>query len=299
MVIPAAIAKAAATLLTNEKTRKGFGWVLVAVFSPVILLIALLCSIGSGGAEHNNASVEACFYGSTLSAEVPAEFRHSIEEMRSAFSLLDSAVASANAQTESGNGLDPLRVKAVFYALCFGEAAPSQSEADSFVACFYTTETRTRTVEVEQEDGTVTTEEKTYTVNAPISLYQAYTHLEAHLGRDITEDDRNNINHVYTSVAGTAGGGSYNGEYLRGDGTSIELDISTFTDPSTKNAADLALYAIHAWESGGAMCGEPTAMSSPIPSSPTSRNSTPTVLVSTQTSFVPTGWAVGPPTAWG
>ena len=250
MAIPAALAKAAATLLTNEKTRKGFGWVLVAVFSPVILLIALLCSIGSGGAEHNNASVEACFYGSTLSAEVPAEFRHSIEEMRSAFSLLDSAVASANEQTESGNGLDPLRVKAVFYALCFGEDAPSQSEADSFVACFYTTETRTRTVEIEQEDGTVTTEEETYTVNVPLSLYQAYTQLEAHLGRDITEDDRNNINHVYTSVAGTASGGSYNGEYLRGDGTSVELDISTFTDPSTKNAADLALYAIHAWESG-------------------------------------------------
>lgn len=245
-----AISKAAATLLTNEKTRKGVGWVLVAVFSPVILLIALLCSIGSGGAEHNNASVEACFYGSTLSAEVPAEFRHSIEEMRSAFSLLDSAVVSANEQTESGNGLDPLRVKTVFYALCFGEDAPSQSEADSFVACFYTTETRTRTVEIEQEDGTVTTEEETYTVNVPLSLYQAYTHLEAHLGRDITEDDQSNINHVYTSVAGTAGGGSYNGEYLRGDGTSIELDISTFTDPSAKNATDLALYAIHAWESG-------------------------------------------------
>lgn len=134
MAIPAAIAKAAATLLTNEKTRKGVGWVLVAVFSPVILLIALLCSIGSGGAEHNNASVEACFYGSTLSAEIPGEFRHSIEEMRSAFSLLDSAVVSANEQTESGNGLDPLRVKAVFYALCFGEDAPTQSEAYNTIA---------------------------------------------------------------------------------------------------------------------------------------------------------------------
>ena len=44
-----AIAKAAAMLLTNEKARKGVGWILVAVFSPVILLIALLCAIGSGG----------------------------------------------------------------------------------------------------------------------------------------------------------------------------------------------------------------------------------------------------------
>ena len=53
MAIPAAaVAKAAAMLLTNEKTRKGLGWILVAIFSPVILLIALLCSLGSGGAEH-------------------------------------------------------------------------------------------------------------------------------------------------------------------------------------------------------------------------------------------------------
>lgn len=30
----------------------------------------------------------------------------------------------------------------------------------------------------------------------------------------------------------------------------VELDISAFTDPTTKNAADLVTYAIHAWESG-------------------------------------------------
>ena len=67
-VSAAAVAKAAAMLLTNEKTRKGLGWILVAIFSPVILLIALLCSLGSGGAEHNNYSVEACFYGAEFSA---------------------------------------------------------------------------------------------------------------------------------------------------------------------------------------------------------------------------------------
>ena len=103
-VSAAAVAKAAAMLLTNEKTRKGLGWILVAIFSPVILLIALLCSLGSGGAEHNNYSVEACFYGAEFSAEVPAEFRYHIEEMRSAFSLLDSAVSSANGQMDSEIG---------------------------------------------------------------------------------------------------------------------------------------------------------------------------------------------------
>ena len=168
-------------LLTNEKTRKGLGWILVAIFSPVILLIALLCSLGSGGAEHNNYSVEACFYGAEFSAEVPAEFRYHIEEMRSAFSLLDSAVSSANGQMDSGNSLDPIRVKAVFYALCFGDDAPSTRAANSFVGCFYTTETRTRTVEVTLADGTTSTEEEEYTVAVPVSLSQAYANLEAHL----------------------------------------------------------------------------------------------------------------------
>ena len=240
------LAKAAATALSNENLRKGIGWGLVAVLSPVILLIAALCSIGTGGADHNNQAVAAAFYGTSYSTEVPMAFRSHIEEMRSAFSLLDSAVASVNGRTEGGNSLDPIRVKAVFYALCFGEDAPSARAASRFVECFYTWETRTRTVDVENDDGTVTSMEEEYTVAVPVSLYQAYANLEAELGRTITEDDESNINHIYTMIVGSAGGGSYNGEYLRGDGASIELDISTFTDPTTKNAADLVTYAIHA-----------------------------------------------------
>ena len=243
------IAKAAATVLTNEKLRKGVGWTLVAILSPVIVLIALLCSIGSGGADHNNQAVAAAFYGVSYSTEVPAEFRYHIEEMRTAFSLLDSAVASVNVRTEGGNSLDPIRVKAVFYALCFGDDALSRRAANRFVKCFYTWETRTRTVEVESEDGTVTSTEE-YSVAVPVSLHQAYANLEAELGRTITEDDKSNINHIYTMIAGTEGGGSYDGSFIAGGDRSIELDISTFADPTTKNATDLVTYAVHAWESG-------------------------------------------------
>ena len=243
------IAKAAATALSNEKLRKGIGWGLVAVLSPVILLIAALCSIGTGGADHNNHAVAAAFYGTSYSTEVPMAFRSHIEEMRSAFSLLDSAVASVNVRTEGGNSLDPIRVKAVFYALCFGEDAPGRRAANRFVECFYTWETRTRTVEVESEDGTVTSTEE-YTVAVPVSLHQAYANLEAELGRTITEDDKSNINHIYTMIAGTEGGGNYDGSFIAGGDRSIELDISTFADPTTKNATDLVTYAVHAWESG-------------------------------------------------
>ena len=243
------IAKAAATALSNEKLRKGIGWGLVAVLSPVILLIAALCSIGTGGADHNNQAVAAAFYGTSYSAEVPMAFRSHIEDMRTAFSLLDSAVASVNVRTEGGNSLDLIRVKAVFYALCFCDDAPSRRAANRFVKCFYTWETRTRTVEVESEDGTVTSTEE-YTVAVPVSLHQAYANLEAELGRTITEDDKSNINHIYTMIAGTEGGGSYDGSFIAGGDRSIELDISTFANPTTKNATDLVTYAVHAWESG-------------------------------------------------
>ena len=199
MVITAGmIAKAAATALSNEKLRKGIGWGLVAVLSPVILLIAALCSIGTGGADHNNQAVAAAFYGTSYSTEVPMAFRSHIEEMRTAFSLLDSAVASVNGRT----------------------------------------------------DGTVTSTEEEYTVAVPVSLHQAYANLEAELGRTITEDDKSNINHIYTMIAGAADGGSNSGEFLRGEGNGIDLDISAFSDPSNKNATDLVTYAIHAWESG-------------------------------------------------
>lgn len=249
-VSAAAIAKATATVLSNEKLRKGVGWVLMAVLSPVILIIALICALATGSSDHNNFAVSASFYGASYSEEVPAEFRYHIEEMRTAFSLLDSAVASINEQMDSGNGLDPIRVKAVFYALCFGEDAPSTRAANRFVECFYTTESRTRTVEVVNDDGTVTTTEEEYTAVVPVSLYQAYANLEAQLGRAITENDQNNADHIYTMIAGATDGSNYSGEFLRGDGSSTELDISTFADPATKNAADLVTYAIHAWESG-------------------------------------------------
>ena len=120
MSMSAIAARAAALLLTSEKGRKGVGFLLVAIFAPVILIAAILCSTTSGGADHNNSAVEASFYGVTYSEDVPDEFRTHIADMQTAFSFLDSAVAEANATMTDGNRLDPIQVKAIFYALCFG-----------------------------------------------------------------------------------------------------------------------------------------------------------------------------------
>ena len=97
MAVSPMLIKVAATLLTSEKGRKGVGFLLVAIFAPVILVAAILCSNTAGGADHNNSAVEASFYGVTYSEGVPDEFRTHIADMQTAFSFLDSAVAEANA----------------------------------------------------------------------------------------------------------------------------------------------------------------------------------------------------------
>ena len=191
----------------------------------------------------------------TYSEDVPAEFQTHITDMQTAFALLDSAVAEANANMTDGNRLDPIQVKAIFYALCFGESAPSQRAADRFVDCFFITEQRTRTVTVELEDGRVIEQEEPYTATVPLSLAAAYENLAAKLGRTVTDEDKENAAHIYTMIAGNANGcdgtgasgGTIQIDYGYGSG-STELDTSQFTNPANKNADDLVQYAIHAYQ---------------------------------------------------
>ena len=118
------MAKAAATLLTNEKARKGVGWVLVAILSPIIVLVALLCSLGSGAADHNISAAQLCFQTGPIPADIPAEYRICIEQTRANFTELDTVIADIQSNMDEGNSLDPIRVKAVFFPVlrCRGPA---------------------------------------------------------------------------------------------------------------------------------------------------------------------------------
>ena len=120
MANPAVVAKAAAIILTNEDARKAVGWLLVAILSPIIVIIAVLCSLGAGTSTHNASAVEVCFNGAPIPAHAPAEYRACLETMPSCLSQLDTVVSTINGQTEEGKSLDATRVKAIFYALYFG-----------------------------------------------------------------------------------------------------------------------------------------------------------------------------------
>ena len=239
----------AAAVLTNEDGRRTAGKVLALLLSPLILLVVFLCCFGDGASQHNNAVVSAAFYGAELSSQISAEYRAHITEMQEAFSLLDSATVYVNQKAEEGS-LDPVQVKAVFFALCFGDNAPTRAAADRFVDCFYKTETRTRMVTVTQEDGTEELVEETYEVTVPLPMAEVYEKLSTWRGCMVSDKARSNAADIYAMVMGSMGGDTFNGDYESGGSAPIELDVSMLTDPTTKNAADLVTYVTNAWTSG-------------------------------------------------
>ena len=203
-----ALIRAAAAALSDDRSRKGIGWVLVAVLSPVILLVALLCSLASGTASHNATAVELCFYGGTLPADTPAEYAAYIEDMRDSFALLDSRITEINGMTEGGASLDDTRVKAIFYALYFGADSPGSSDHKAFADCFATFETRTRTVTVINEDGEEEEREEEYIVAVPIDdLSTVYQNISAAMGITITDEQKANADSIYNLIRyGYSGG---------------------------------------------------------------------------------------------
>lgn len=230
MAVPvAAVAKAAAAILSNEKNRKAVGWLITAILSPIILIIVLICCLMSGTADHNNAAVDLTFHDGSISSQVPAEYRQYIEDMRDSFSDLNGAVSEITPMIESG-GIDTTRMKAIFYSLYFGAENLRMNTSDyrSFADCFVRYEERTRIVT--DEDGNET--EETYTLAVPIAdLNEIYGNLESSLGRTITEKNKVNAAQIYSCVLyghgqprdGSIGedewsGGVFDGEIYTGGG---------------------------------------------------------------------------------
>ena len=211
----------AAALLSEERNRKGIGWIIAAVLSPVVVLLALLCSLGSGASSHNASVVELCFNGGALPPDTPAEYAAHIESMRNSFALLDACIATINEIAEEGESLDDIRVKAIFYALYFG--ADSLGDAQTFADCFATYEERTRTVTITNEAGVEEERDETYTVAVPVDdLSAVYQNIAAATGIPVTDDQKANADSVYNLVrygyAGGAGLGSTDAPFIGGDG---------------------------------------------------------------------------------
>ena len=187
-----------ALLLGDEQNRKRLGWAVAAVLSPIILVLALLCVLGSGAVDHNISAAQLCFGNGEIPAEVPAEYRVCIEQTRTSFAELDQIIADIQSNMEEGNSLDATLIKAVFFSLYFGGEAPPLTQ---FAHCFVTSEIRTRTVTEQDGDGNDIEVEQTYTVFTPITdLDTVYAHITASLSVTATEEQKSNADNVYSLI---------------------------------------------------------------------------------------------------
>lgn len=243
MVDLALIAKAGAALLTDRETRKRVGQTLALILSPLVLLVAFLCCLASGTAQHNAAAADLCFLGGPLPEDLDSEYREAILTMRKSLGVLDLVIAQVQEQTPSGSGLNASQIQAAFFSLCFGDAdlPISETAAREFVDCFVRYEQRT--VQETGENGDPVLVE--YTAAIPLPLGTACRNLEA-LGYGVKENTADTIQSAYERYA--YHGGSFSGEVAYGAGGDTDLTAAGFTDPDTKNAEDLVVYVTHAWE---------------------------------------------------
>ena len=206
----AAIAKAAVAILSNEETRKKVGWVIVAILSPLIVLVVLLCAILSGTSQHNVSAVELCFHGGSISASATPEYRRYIEDMRNSFAQLDEVIVEINSQCEDGESLDDTRIKAIFYALYFAAEQPDTDGIHAFVDCFVDYEERTRTVTTTDEEGNEVETTETYMVAIPVEdLAEIYERIGDAMGVEITADHQANADSIYNLILyGSPSGGN-------------------------------------------------------------------------------------------
>ena len=237
------LAKAGAALLTDRETRKRVGQALALILSPLVLLVAFLCCLASGTAQHNAATADLCFLGGPLPEDLDSEYREAILTMRESLGVLDLVIAQVQEQTPSGSGLNASQIQAAFFSLCFGDTDLPVSEptAREFVDCFVRYEQRT-VQETDENGDTVLVE---YTAAIPLPLSTACRNLEA-LGYGVKENTPGAIQSAYERY--TYHGGSFSGEVAYGAGGDAELTVVGFTDPDTKNADDLVVYVTHAWE---------------------------------------------------
>ena len=132
MAVPVAtLAKIAAAALSGEDSRRKLGWIVAAICSPLILTLALICSLLSGSAEHNNSAVLLCFNGGNIPGKTPAEYVAYIEDMRRNFTLLDNAIAAVNDMVEGESSLDGIRVRLLSMLCILGRTPPAAERTDS------------------------------------------------------------------------------------------------------------------------------------------------------------------------
>jgi murein DD-endopeptidase MepM/ murein hydrolase activator NlpD len=219
---PATIAlavKVALAVATDKRTWTVIGTIITAIAIPFFLTIVVFVSMLSGAADQNNVTIDLAFSSSTVTSEVPAEYRQHIEDMQSRFLKLDASIVAISTQ------IDSTLVKAVFYSLYFGTENLKMDISDfrKFADCF---------VCYEQKTDEITGE--THTVAVPLAdLDTIYVNLKKILNRAITQEERQNASEIYNHVIAPQN------NVRSGSGSNAPTDGGSFISPIGTNWSSL------------------------------------------------------------
>ena len=181
------VVKAAASAAADKRVRKVIGAVIMAVLSPFILAIALICAILGGGADHNKAAFSYVLDGGYMPPEAPVEYREYLKDMRNCFAKLDTVIKEKNDEL-SGGKLNSIRIKALFYAMQFGD------EPLNFIDDYYVGFVEGFINEKETDD------DPSETIYTRIdSMGTVYSNMADFIGRALTAEQKTNAENIYNN----------------------------------------------------------------------------------------------------
>lgn len=188
----ALLARAAAFAASDRRAWTGLASVFAVILLPAVLAVVCMMGFFSGGAQQNIASVKLAYEGGSIPWGMPEPYRKSITKMQECFARLDAAMDGIDAMTE-GDMQDRDLVKAVFYAMYFGENPPMEDEVyQRFADCFVRYEERMpETVSGEEEP-------EPYIVAVAITdMTEIFGKLQSEYGTAVTYEQQANAVNVF------------------------------------------------------------------------------------------------------
>lgn len=191
MALPAVAAKLGLALLGNTKEGKNvMKGMVIAIASPFLIVVVVICSIFSSTQSHNDDIVALVFSGGSLSSEYPPEYADEIVAIQSKFSEIDDLIDELEVEF-----LDAMQLKAYLFALYFGES--SSVDVDEFVNHFIVA---TRTIEETEDEEGEPQFTLTYGESAVTDMSIVYQSILDKTGHEVTEIQKQNALEIYYRV---------------------------------------------------------------------------------------------------
>lgn len=157
-----------ALFLKSDTGKKTVMIIACVILSPIILIVVLIASAGTGAAEHNQQVLQVLFKQESISENMPADYRSYLDSFTNSFQQIQTASDRISEEIVEGS-LDQTYMQCLLFSLFVDADRIPQFNYDDYILCFLDE----KWVEVIIEDDPLTAEDESdrywefvgYTVN--------------------------------------------------------------------------------------------------------------------------------------